>query len=167
MTITFHFKYAMKTYVFYGFNIAIHILEQFKMRKTFTLPSYIPFLNLFISLSRSKFMVYVICMVYVMTVFILGWKRQGTQNGMICIYDICSCREKNFLFTLLAFPGGSVEKESAYNAGDWGSKPGSGRSPGEENGNPLQYSCLENSMDRGSWWATVRGIPKSWTGLRD
>ena len=49
----------MKTYVFYGFNIAIHILEQFKMRKTFTLPSYIPFLNLFISLSRSKFMVYV------------------------------------------------------------------------------------------------------------
>ena len=86
---------------------------------------------------------------------------------MICIYDICSSREKNFLFTLLAFPGGKVEKESAYNVGDWGWIPGSGRSPGEENGYPLQYSCLENSMDRGAWWATVHGIPKSWTGLRD
>ena len=49
----------------------------------------------------------------------------------------------------LGFLGGSDGKESAYNAGDWASVPGSGRSPGEGNGNPLQYSCLENSMDRG------------------
>ena len=49
------------------------------------------------------------------------------------------------------FPGGSVDKESAYNAGDPGSIPGSGRSPGEVNGNPLQYSCLENSMDGRTW----------------
>ena len=49
-------------------------------------------------------------------------------------------------------------KEFAYNAGDLGSIPGSGRSPGEGNGNPLQYSCLENSMDREAWWATVHGI---------
>ena len=48
------------------------------------------------------------------------------------------------------FPGGSDGKESAFNAGDPGSTPGSGRSPGEGNGNPLQYSCLENSMDRGA-----------------
>ena len=53
------------------------------------------------------------------------------------------------------FPGGSDGKESACNAGDLGSIPGLGRSPGEENGNPLQYSCLENSMDRGAWGATV------------
>ena len=53
-----------------------------------------------------------------------------------------------------------VGKESARNAGDSGSIPGSGRFPGEENGNPLQYSCLENSMDRGAWWATVHGVAK-------
>ena len=50
---------------------------------------------------------------------------------------------------------------------DLGSIPGSGRSPGEGNGNPLQYSCLENPMDRGAWWATVHGVAKSWTRLSD
>ena len=58
------------------------------------------------------------------------------------------------------FPGGSDDKESACNAEDLGSIPGSGRSPGEGNGNPLQYSCLENPMDRGSSWATVHGVTK-------
>ena len=53
------------------------------------------------------------------------------------------------------FPGGSDGEASACNAGDQGSIPGSGRSPGEGNGNPLQYSCLENSMDGGAWWPTV------------
>ena len=60
-------------------------------------------------------------------------------------------------------PGGSDGKKSACNAGDPGSIPGLGRSPGEGNGNLLQYSCLENSMDRGASWATVPGVPKSWT----
>ena len=50
-----------------------------------------------------------------------------------------------------------------YNAADPGSIPGSGRSPGEGNGNPLQYSCLENPMDRGAWWATIHGVAKSRT----
>ena len=58
------------------------------------------------------------------------------------------------------FPGGSDSKESACNAEDSGSILGLGRSPGEGNGNPLQYPCLENSMDRGVWWATVHGVPK-------
>ena len=58
------------------------------------------------------------------------------------------------------FPGGSDGKASAYNVGNLGSIPGSGRSPGEGNGNPLQYSCLENPMDRGTWWATVHGVAK-------
>ena len=61
------------------------------------------------------------------------------------------------------FPSGSNGKESAYNAGDLGSTPGSGRSPGEGNGNPLQYSCLENPTDRGAWWATVHGVAKRQT----
>ena len=65
------------------------------------------------------------------------------------------------------FPGGSDGKASAYNAGDLGSIPGSGRSPGERNGNPLRYSCLENPMDGGAWWATVHGVTKSWTQLSD
>ena len=56
-------------------------------------------------------------------------------------------------------------KESACNAGDTCSIPGWGRSPGGGNSNPLQYSCLENSMDRGSWWATVHGVPKNQTQL--
>ena len=60
------------------------------------------------------------------------------------------------------FPGGSDGKESAHNAGDLDSVPASGRSPGEENGNPLQYSCLENSMDRGACQATIHNIAKSW-----
>ena len=60
----------------------------------------------------------------------------------------------------LGFPGGSEVKASACNAGDLSSIPGSGRSPGEGNGNPLQYSRLENPMDRGAWWATVHGIAR-------
>ena len=63
--------------------------------------------------------------------------------------------------------GGSDGKASAWNAGDLGSIPGLGRSSGEENGSPLQYACLENSMDWGAWWATVHGVAKSWTKLSD
>ena len=65
------------------------------------------------------------------------------------------------------FPGGADGKASAYNAGDPGSIPGLGRSPGEGNGTPLQYSCLENPMDGGAWQATVQGATKSQTGLSD
>ena len=67
-------------------------------------------------------------------------------------------------------PGGSDGKDSAYSAGDKRYAvliPGSGRSPGEEIDNSLQYSCLENSMDRGAWWATGHGVTKSWTRLSD
>ena len=67
----------------------------------------------------------------------------------------------------MGLPGGSDGKASACNVGDPGSIPGSGRSPGGGNGNPLQYSCLENSMDGGAWWATVHGVAKSWTRLSD
>jgi len=65
------------------------------------------------------------------------------------------------------FPGGSNSKASAHNAGDPGSIPGLRRSPGEGNGNPLQYSCLENSMDGGAWLSTVHGVARSWTRLSD
>ena len=67
----------------------------------------------------------------------------------------------------LGFPCGSDRKESACNARDPGLIPGSERSPGEGNGNPHQYSCLENSRAREAWWATVHGVAKSQTGLRD
>ena len=63
------------------------------------------------------------------------------------------------------FPGGSDCKASTHKVGDLGWIPGSGRSPGEGNGNPLQYSCLENPMDEGAWEATVHGVAKSWTRL--
>ena len=61
----------------------------------------------------------------------------------------------------------SDTEETACNVGDLGSIPGSGRSPGEGNGHPLQNSWLENSMDREAWWATVHGVSKSWTQLSD
>ena len=65
----------------------------------------------------------------------------------------------------LVFPGGSDGKESVCHAGDPGWIPGLGRSPGEGDGNPFQYSCLENPMDRGAGWATVHGVTKSQTQL--
>ena len=65
----------------------------------------------------------------------------------------------------MGFPGGSDGKESACNTGNPGLIPGSGRSPGEGNSYPLQYSCLESSMNRGSWW--VHGVTKSQTQLSD
>ena len=75
-------------------------------------------------------------------------------------------------YIYIGFPGGAGGKEPMcqYNAGDIrdiGLIPGLGRSPGEGNGNPLQYSCLENPMDRGAWWATVHWVAKSQTRLSD
>ena len=62
---------------------------------------------------------------------------------------------------MVGFPGSSDGKESSCGAGDPGSIPGLGRPPGEGNGNPLQYPCLENLMNRGAWWAAVHGVAKS------
>ena len=70
---------------------------------------------------------------------------------------ICEC--------LVGFSSSSAGKESACNAADPGSIPGSGSSPGEGIGYPLQYSCLENPMDRGAWWARIHGVTKSRTQL--
>ena len=67
------------------------------------------------------------------------------------------------LFVYEGVHGGSDNKESACNEGEAGLIPVSGRSPGKGNGYPLQYSSLENSVDRGPWWATAHGIAKSWT----
>ena len=68
---------------------------------------------------------------------------------------------------ILGFPAGSDSKESAFNAEDQALTPGSERFPGEGNGYPPQYSCLENPMDRGAWRAIVHGFTKSWTQLSD
>ena len=66
-----------------------------------------------------------------------------------------------------SFPGGSDGEKSTCNVGNLGSIPGLGRYPGEGNGYPLQYFCLENSMGRGAWQATVHVVTKSWTRLSD
>ena len=80
------------------------------------------------------------------------------------ILFICICLFlKLILLEYSCFPGGSDGKESACNAGDPGLIPGSEISPGEENGNSLQYSCLGNPMDRGACRAAVHGVVKSWT----
>ena len=92
---------------------------------------------------------------------ILAWENPHGQRSLVA----CSPWGHKELDT--AFPGGSDGKTSAYNAGDLGSIPGSERSPGEGNGNPLQYSCLENPMDGGAWLAAVHGVAKSRTRLSD
>ena len=66
----------------------------------------------------------------------------------------------------MGFPGSSDGKEPACSAGDFGSTPGLRRSPEEGKGNPFQYSCLENPMERGAWWVIIHGAAKSWTRLR-
>ena len=81
--------------------------------------------------------------------YVLGWEAVVTLEQRVTLYR--------------RLPYSSDDKESACNAGDLGLIPGSGRSPGEVNGNPLQYSCLENSMDRGAGWAIVHGVAKSRT----
>ena len=76
------------------------------------------------------------------------------------------CEDRGPVYLVLGFPGGASGKELPENAGDirdMGSVPGWGRSSGEGNGNPLQYSYLENSTDRGAWWVTVHGVAKSQT----
>ena len=72
-----------------------------------------------------------------------------------------------FAIITVGFCCSSGDEESTCDVGDLGSIPGSGRSPRERNGNPLQYSCLENLMDGGAWWATVHGVAKSRTRLSD
>ena len=92
----------------------------------------------------------------------VGWGQNGKEcleGGNICIFMSVSC--------CLGFPGSSDGKVSACNVGDLGSIPGSGTSPGEGNGNPFQYSCLENSMDGGARWAPVHGVTKSRTRRSD
>ena len=77
-----------------------------------------------------------------------------------------SCETHSFEFNQRlhgGFPGGSVEENLSANTGDMGSVPGLRRSPGEGNGNPLQYSCLENPMDKGAWQSTVCGVTESYT----
>ena len=75
--------------------------------------------------------------------------------------------QKDSPLVLVGFPGGSAGKESTCNAGDLGSIPGLGRAPGEGNGEPHQYPCLENLMDRGAWGAAVHGVTKTWAQLSD
>ena len=76
------------------------------------------------------------------------------RAGIIMLYEFVATS------TVPDFPGGSNGKASAYNAGDLGSIPRLGRSPGEGNGNPLQYACLGNSMDRGAWWLQSMGLQR-------
>ena len=105
---------------------------------------------------KAKVVMFGPCHVLINLRFLLRCKRLLSLFPLFNTYSHAYC-----------FPGSSEGKESACNAVNPGSIPGSGRSPGEGNGNPLQYSCLENPMDGGAWWATVHGVAKSWTWLSD
>ena len=102
--------------------------------------------------------------------------RENNENSLLCsqvpelicvnIRSLGQC--KNYLpATRLGLPQWFSGKESACNAGDMGSILEPGRSPGGGNGNPLQYFCLENSMDRGGWQSTVHGVTKDWIQLEE
>ena len=97
--------------------------------------------------------------VYKKLVYALGNQKNPCESlyCSICFIAVFGAEPAKCL-EYACIPGGSDCKESACNAGDLGLIPGLGRSPGEGNGNTLQYSCLENSMDRGAWWATVHGV---------
>ena len=92
------------------------------------------------------------------------WSRQGDKELTPVTWTIAYSRG---LMVSLGFPGGSVVKNLSANARNAGLIPGWGRFPGEGNGKLLQYSCLENSMDRGTWQAIVHGVATSWTQLSD
>ena len=100
-------------------------------------------------------------------------KRKGHLSNVIKVLIITTMAIKiyvyqmNMLYTLNLASLVAQMEEHSCNAGDLGSIPGLGRSPGEGNSNPLQYSCLENSTDRGTWWATVCGMAKRWARLSD
>ena len=94
----------------------------------------------------------------------ITWVPKMVFSCLDCSYGFLGRRPQRLSAIL---PGGLDGKASTCNAGDPGSIPGLGRYPGEGNGNPLQYSCPENSMDGGAWWATVHGVTKSQTQLSD
>ena len=107
--------------------------------------------------------------------FLYIWFYYVLSSNLYSVHDVkhdlkmsCYCGHTTWAIMLSrGFPGGSDGKESTCNAGDSGLMPGTGRTPGERNGYPLQYSCLENSMDKGAWQATVHGVINSQTRLRD
>ena len=90
------------------------------------------------------------------------WRESPGSMALTLLLHISVCIHiyNSHMYLLEGFPHSSVSKESACNAGDPGSIPGLGRSSGEGNGNPLQYSRLENPMDRGAWWATAQGMAR-------
>ena len=97
--------------------------------------------------------------------FLTGSSQLLQEGGRISLITLILQMIKRKPERLTSFPGGLDGKASAYNVGHPGSIPGSGRSPAEGNGNSLQYSCLENPMDGGTWQATVHGVTKSRTRL--
>ena len=128
--------------LFYGFNIFSYFSED--MKKKFW-NSSIPELQAFSEVSCSLIPLYVF---------------------HLCKFILSNIYWLFFCLSLFVNPG-SEDKASACNAGDPASIPGLGRSPGEGNGNLLQYPCLENPMEREAWRATVHGVAKSWTRLSD
>ena len=118
-------------------------------------------------LSLSVFDLHFLKLLGMHTVTNIVFLLSGPSYHYASLVSLCFLLIITLSLSLLGFPGGSDGNTSACNVGDPGLIPGSGRSPGEGNGNPLQYSCLENPMPRGTWWATVHGITKSQTQLSD
>ena len=108
------------------------------------------------------------CILSIMEIYIALRKRCFPQKAVGHVFSLDTYRISSSFYHPhynQGFPGDSDGKESVCNAGDLGLIPGSGRSPGERNGYPLQYYCLENSENRGAWRATVCGVTESWTRL--
>ena len=117
--------------------------------------------------SKSLFVLSYTLRKFLLTTFSSSFNLQHLKKNLLFTYDFFLSIMIIYItpFSIHDFPGGSNDKASAYNMGDQGSIPGSGRSPGEGNGNPLQHSCLENPMDGGAWQSTVHRVVKSRTRL--
>ena len=159
-------------------NLSSLNLYQHVLRKKFSWIFIGILLNLYISLGKI-----VILLIFSLLTHSKGISLNSCLSAMFCcllwrglaylLPDVTQLREKTdpiefpMSFFFSGLPWSSDGKESTHNAEDWGSIPVLGRSPGEGNGNPLQYSCLKNSMPRGAWQARIHGVAKSQTQLRD
>ena len=140
-----------------GLDAVILVFWMLSFKPTFWLSSFTFFKRLFssclLSAIRVVSSVYLRLLIFLPAILILAYASYRHLLNIWLMFMIFS-----FTFSIRYW---SDSKESACSAGDSGLIPGWGRSPGEGNGNTLQYSCLENPMDRGAWWATVHGITKS------
>ena len=156
-----HQRYILSIWFMHSNTDLDHLAHLFQ--RYVSSPPFFKFNHLFISVWIQGHLFYTLVLTHVW-LDVVNWRDLGSPDRDA---EREAENRNNLELSEHDCPGGSRGEESAWNAGAPGTIPGSRRSPGGGNGNPLQYSCLENSMDRGAWQATVHGVSKSQTWLSD